>query len=324
MAESYEESSDESLDESYEESLGESLGEVIENISGLDLDISYGIGDLGDEELADGDVGDGDLADYAHGGYISGEDEDVDALIDELRAEMAAEMKEFDEKVAQEMLAMEAEGQEVEEDEPDSQDEMIAGLEGLCKDDSWVTRLLAEAVDGDAPYNGQVVVEEGNTSVVKEITLLEAFDQEVESQQKQIKERIGLSDVHGSPRGIGLPQGFSPAREKDVAAALAGIRVDEKIHRKGRDLTNEANAAISNFTKAEALADYTNQAGARLMEMTKRAVSRMPTDVDEEKEAGVPVGPKYPKFEVFEIGAADSMKPLEIISYIGSTRSKID
>ncbi|XP_058450317.1 uncharacterized protein LOC131429891 [Malaya genurostris] len=282
-------------DRSYVASGGEdSAGDV----SILQLDESYG---------ADLDADDVD-AEFQYDEYedVSGADFDVDDFLAEIQGDWR---------------------EPVEEEIADSTIESIASEDLVPQElkdileDSYFPGFLDDVVEGKLPYNGQVIVEDGNVSSVKETTLLEAFDQRVEHEQQQIKERVGITEVRGSPLAGGQAQTSSPAREEDVSTALAGIRIDQKI-RNVRE--TQLNAAIANLTKAQVISDY--QIKLNMMkEMTKRAVGRMSTSVSEkEEEAGAaPVGSKYPKFEVYDSGAGDSMKPLEIISYIGSTRNKM-
>ncbi|XP_055547343.1 uncharacterized protein LOC129731392 [Wyeomyia smithii] len=183
-------------------------------------------------------------------------------------------------------------------------------------EDSYFPGFLDDAVQGKVPFKGQVIVQEGDKSVIQETSLLEAFDKRVEYEQRQVKDRLGLTDF--GDISAGADSSTLPVREEAAVAALTAINIDTKIRNR---LDTELTKAIEGLTKAQAIHGFQAKQQA-MKEMTKRVISQL--NVTEPDEEGAAVGPRYPKFDVIQVGGPeDAMKPLEIISYIGSTRSKI-
>lgn len=195
--------------------------------------------------------------------------------------------------------------------------------EGEFLEDSYFPGYLDDAIQGKVPYGGEVLVQSGDTSMVKEMSLLEAFDRRVKHEQTKVKERLGIStdddSWSGAVQGGSDEMDMLPMMDYDVLAAIVGIRIDKKIQNMPE---TELTKAIDSLTKAEIMSEY--QRKYELMQdKTKKIVGKLRVN-GKELPPEDPIGPRYPKCP-FGDGAGDeeAPKPLEIISYIGSTRGKI-
>nr|NP_001394350.1 uncharacterized LOC125446210 [Aedes aegypti] len=192
--------------------------------------------------------------------------------------------------------------------------------EGEFLEDSYFPGFLDDAIQGKVPYGGEVVVQKGDTSVVEGMSLLEAFDRRVEHDQQQVKDRLGLSDVSwSSAAGTVDEMDILPVTDYDVLAAIAGIRIDKKIQNMPE---TELTKAIDCLTRAEIMNEYQRKYEV-MQDMTKKIVGRLTVDGKESPKVE-PIGPRFPKCPGGAGGGGDGeLKPLEIVTYIGSTRSKI-
>lgn len=193
--------------------------------------------------------------------------------------------------------------------------------EGEFIEDSYFPGYLDDAIQGKVPFGGEVLVEKGNTSVVEPMSLLEAFDRRVEHDQQQVKDRLGLSADNvswsGAVAGDLDEADMLPVTDNDVMAAIAAVRIDKKIQNMPE---TELTKAIDSLTRAEIMNEYQRKFEI-MQDMTKKIVGKL-TVHGKESPPVVPIGPRYP---MCPLGAGDGEepKPLEIVTYIGSTRGKI-
>lgn len=173
-------------------------------------------------------------------------------------------------------------------------------------EDSYFPGYLDDAVQGKVPSP-------------QRMSLLEAFDKRLEHEKQKIRERLGYSDIESSPQRLARYEDedvSSPIRDDQIMAAILGFHVDKKIQNKPE---TELTKAIDSFIKADMIHEY--QIKFEVMQkMSKRVVSQLSVTGEGEARGAEPIGKKYPKFHVLDVG--DGGRPLEIISYIGSTHSK--
>lgn len=184
--------------------------------------------------------------------------------------------------------------------------------EGELLEDSYFPGYLDDAVNGKVP-------------VMEGMTLLEAFDRRAEHELKQVRERLGLSHTsrvsEADVSRMSEPGMDSSVREEDIMAAIVGVRIDQKI----RNLTEtELTKAIDGLMNVEFMHEF-NVKYEVMQRMSRQVVGQLVPEKDKEESAaaaGSPIGKKYPKFDVVNVGDEESGRPLEIVTYIGSTRSR--
>ncbi|XP_055643802.1 uncharacterized protein LOC129779996 [Toxorhynchites rutilus septentrionalis] len=202
----------------------------------------------------------------------------------------------------------------------------------LCEEelleDSYFPGCLDDIVQGKLPFSGEVAVQEGDESSILEMSVLEAFDRRVEHDQQKMKERIMgyytlmpnmtlLSDLSFDGEDDGEVSSKVPIQDGDLRAAIDSYRVDNRIQNIPE---TELTKAIDSLTKAEVMYEYQCKHD-KMSEMSKRVIGDLSTSAKKDESQAAPIGHKYPKFEVISI--PDGNRPLEIISYIGSTRNKL-
>ncbi|XP_055598086.1 uncharacterized protein LOC129747762 [Uranotaenia lowii] len=181
-------------------------------------------------------------------------------------------------------------------------------------EDQYFPGLLDDFVQGQASFSGEIFVPEGDSTVVRTTSLLEAFDRRVQHEQSQIRNRLGIgnwAENSGSENYQSGPiEEQVPIREPEIRAAVMGVNIDRTLRNRPE---TELTRAIDCLTKAEVMQQY--QLRADVMNHFSQRIAGQQSSI----------GGSLQDFSRLSRSKEDENEeenPLEIVSYIGYTRNK--